>query len=105
MICFRACDHYKNAKLLIESVLITASDPSDRRVLTGFAQMFAEQFAVAEHSKSVLDGTEAMYIAKENPDRMSSGSSGIASSRVTTGIASSYEDRHARQHFSSVGTL
>lgn len=81
-------------------MLITASDPSDRRVLSGFAQMFAEQFAVADHARSVLEGTEAMYVsAKEATERP-------VSSRIATGIASSYEDRQqTRPHFSSIGTL
>jgi len=98
-----ACELYKNAKSLVESVLITASDPSDRRVLSGFAQMFAEQFAVADHARSVLEGTEAMYVpAKESTERPAS----TASSRIAAGIASSYEDRQqARPHFSSIGTL
>ena len=103
LICCSACELYKNAKSLVESVLITASDPSDRRVLSGFAQMFAEQFAVADHARSVLEGTEAMYVpAKESTERPTS----MASSRIAAGIASSYEDRQqARPHFSSIGTL
>ena len=50
----RACEKYVSARLLIECVLLTASDPADRRLLQGFAQMFADQFTRCEQSKNML---------------------------------------------------
>mmetsp|Transcript_2785 Transcript_2785/g.4199 ORF Transcript_2785/g.4199 Transcript_2785/m.4199 type:complete len:95 (-) Transcript_2785:241-525(-) len=50
----RACERYSKARLLIECVLMTASDPSDRRVLQGFAQMFSDQYNQCEKSKVAL---------------------------------------------------
>mmetsp|Transcript_12369 Transcript_12369/g.18759 ORF Transcript_12369/g.18759 Transcript_12369/m.18759 type:complete len:905 (+) Transcript_12369:100-2814(+) len=49
-----ACERYNTAQLLIECVLMTASDPSDRRVLQGFAQMFSDQYSQCEKSKIAL---------------------------------------------------
>jgi len=39
----RASSHYNSAKLLIESVLMTAHDPSDKRILQQLATTFSEQ--------------------------------------------------------------
>ena len=50
----RACEKYAAAKLLVESVLVTASEPSDKRVLQGFARMFADQFTQCEKAKTSL---------------------------------------------------
>lgn len=50
-----ACTHYWEAKLLIECVLLSASEATDRRVLQGYAKMFLDQFAVCEKSGELLD--------------------------------------------------
>jgi len=50
-----ACTHYWDAKLLIECVLLSASEATDRRVLQGYAKMFLDQFAVCEKSGELLD--------------------------------------------------
>jgi hypothetical protein len=51
---FRACEKYAAAKLLVECVMMTASEPSDKRVLQGFAQMFADQYSQCEKSRAGL---------------------------------------------------
>ena len=50
----RACEKYMSAKLLVECVLLTASDPTDRRLLQRYAQMFADQITLCEQSKSAF---------------------------------------------------
>jgi hypothetical protein len=50
-----ACDYYWDAKLLVECVLLSASEAADRRVLQGYAKMFLDQFVVCEKSSALLD--------------------------------------------------
>jgi hypothetical protein len=50
-----ACDHYWDAKLLVECVLLSASEAADRRVLQGYAKMFLDQFVVCEKSCASLE--------------------------------------------------
>lgn len=50
-----ACAHYWDAKLLVECVLLSASEAGDRRVLQGYAKMFLDQFVVCEKSSALLD--------------------------------------------------
>lgn len=52
---YRACTHYWDAKLLVECVLLSASEPADKRVLQGYAKMFLDQFVVCEKSSTLLD--------------------------------------------------
>lgn len=49
-----ACDHYWDAKLLVECVLLSASEAGDRRVLQGYAKMFLDQFVLCEKSNALL---------------------------------------------------
>lgn len=51
---YRACDHYWDAKLLVECVLLSASEAGDRRVLQGYAKMFLDQFVLCEKSNALL---------------------------------------------------
>ena len=50
-----ACDHYWDAKLLVECVLLSASEAADRRVLQGYAKMFLDQFVLCEKSGALLE--------------------------------------------------
>ena len=55
MSTYSACAHYWDAKLLVESVLLSASEAGDRRVLQGYAKMFLDQFVVCEKSSALLE--------------------------------------------------
>jgi hypothetical protein len=44
----RASNHYNSAKLLIESIMMTANDPIDKRILQQFSQTFNEQQNVCD---------------------------------------------------------
>jgi hypothetical protein len=50
----RASERYQAAKLLIDCVLMTASESSDRKVLQQFIQLFSDQISLCEESKSML---------------------------------------------------
>lgn len=50
-----ACDHYLDAKLLVECVLLSASEAADRRVLQGYAKMFFDQFTLCKESSTLLE--------------------------------------------------
>lgn len=50
----RASQHYQVARILIDCILMTASESSDRKVLQQFIQMFTDQQTVCQESKSML---------------------------------------------------
>lgn len=51
-----ACSEYENARLLMESVLLTAHDASDKKVLKQYADTFAAQHESCKRSHELFNG-------------------------------------------------
>lgn len=49
---YSACRSYKSAKLIIECIGITASSPTDRKILSEFAQSLENCVKKCEETKS-----------------------------------------------------
>jgi hypothetical protein len=80
-----ACEHYWDAKLLMEGVLLSASEAADKRILQGYAKIFLDQFVICEKSKNSLLDYERVGVAKsyENKSSFSPGSASSIDSHVS----------------------
>jgi hypothetical protein len=49
-----ACEHYCTALLLVEGIMLTASDPADKKVLRSYADAYKSQYCACQQRSSQL---------------------------------------------------